>query len=87
MTASSQLPLDFAAEHDAIWYGISIWPVCVRCSDSVACHLLVHPQTPHFQGSARSTVLQQLEHLCVINTVFITDKRYSTIKENEFNIS
>ena len=37
------LPPALYAEHDVIWYGVSLWSVGVSCPGCVPSQLLVHP--------------------------------------------
>jgi len=37
------LLLAFIAEHDVIWYGTSLWSVCISCPDYVPSQSLDHP--------------------------------------------
>ena len=41
------------AEHDVIWYGISLWSVGVSCPSSVPSQLLVPPQPARWWGGVR----------------------------------
>ena len=49
----ARFPLSLYAEHDIVWYGISLWPAWISCPGCVSSQLLVHPQPPRCQGSMR----------------------------------
>jgi len=46
------VPPAFVAEHDIVWYGISLWSVGISCPGCVLSQLLVHPQTTHWWSGA-----------------------------------
>lgn len=64
-----QLPSQVFAQNDAIWYGISLWPVWVGCPSHIPSQLLV-PPLPAYS--------QQLNHQCVINIFLIRNPKHST---------
>jgi len=41
-------------QHDPAWYGISLWSTWASCSSYVPSQILVHPQSPCWQGTTRS---------------------------------
>ena len=72
------LPPALYAEHDVIWYGISLWSVGVSSPSCVPSQLLVHPQPTHWWGGVRSrkgldsvqALLSNKENIPVLSTLF-----------------
>ena len=50
----ANLPSRFIAEHDVIWFGISLWSVGGQLSRLCPPRLLVHPQPARWWGGVRS---------------------------------
>jgi len=48
------LPPALYADHDVIWYGISLWLAGVSCPSCVPSQLLVHPQPTLWWSGVRS---------------------------------
>ena len=42
------------AEHDIIWYGISLWPIGFSCPGCVPSQLFVHLNSTRWQSGTRS---------------------------------
>lgn len=81
----------FIAQHEAMGYGTSLWPIplFVSCACSVPSQLLGYPQPPCWQESpwlCASTALQQLGHWCFISIILILNTRHSTIPATRKNI-
>ena len=82
------LPPALCAEHDAIWSGISLWPVGVSCPGCVPSQLLVPPPAYSLVGWGEkqkrpglcvSTAQHSLKHPCVTNSVSSTNPKHSPI--------
>lgn len=85
---SSFSPSALIAEHDAIWYGVPLWPVWVSSPGCVLFHSSCSPSS--WLGGQReklkcpwlsvSTALQQLKYQCAVNTVLVTSPKHRAIE-------
>jgi len=51
----------FIAEHDAVWYGISLWPICVSCAGCVPSQLLAYSQPTYWWWWGRARNREDLD--------------------------
>lgn len=69
------------AQHDAIWYGMSLWPVWASCPGSAPFHNLCLSQHPWWQGSTRSwNVLCSLQNCSATTTTSLFYEHCSSSK-------
>lgn len=83
----------FIADHDVIWYGISLLLVWATCPVMPPPRLLCSPWTIHWRGGGgggqsekqrrtwycAKTVWQKLKHYCAIGTVLVQNLKHYTI--------
>ena len=78
MPSSSSFLLAFIAEHDVIWYGISLWSLWVSCPGYVPSQDLAHPQPTGEGGNAGERALTLCEHCSAIAKTLVCYRHLSS---------